>query len=103
MALQKQILNSKLIIILLLLAFFPPAYLGRIAVINLALDALKLTGFILIFALFMVDIKKHLKKPFNILLIVLLAELLLSTLFSKYKHGCSYFGHMFSDRRNRVT
>lgn len=84
MALQKQILNSKLIIILLLFAFFPPAYLGRIAVINLALDALKLAGFIMIFALFMVDIKKHLKKPFNILLIVLLAELLLSTLFSKY-------------------
>ena len=84
MALQKQILNSKLIIILLLFAFFPPAYLGRIAVINLALDALKLAGFIMIFALFMVDIKKHLKKPFNILLIVLLAELLLSTLISKY-------------------
>lgn len=84
MALQKQILNSKLIIILLLFAFFPPSYLGRIAVINLALDAIKLAGFIMIFALFMVDIKKHLKKPFNILLIVLLAELLLSTLFSKY-------------------
>lgn len=83
MALQKRILNSKLMIILLLLAFFPPGYLYQNEVVKFALNALKLAGFLLIFFFFMTDIKKHLKKPFIVLLLVLWAELLLSTLLSK--------------------
>ena len=68
---------------LLLLAFFPPDYLCQNAAINLALNALQLAGFFLIAVFFVSDLRKHFNKSFTILLVVLWAELLLSTLLSK--------------------
>ena len=83
MLIKKKILNSELCVMLLLLAFFPPEYLCQNTIADLALNALELVGFLLLFSFFMTDIRKHLKKPFSILLVVLWAELLLSTLLSK--------------------
>lgn len=83
MSIKKKVLNSEWIVILLLLAFFPPAYLNQNAMLDHVLDALKLFGFLLIFCFYLTDIRKHIQKPFNILLIALLAELFIATLISE--------------------
>lgn len=79
MSLLKRILNSKWILLLLLLAFFPPEYLKQNALIDLFLDALKLSGFLLVSFLYLLDIRKHIQKLFNILLLALWIELFFST------------------------
>lgn len=78
----KKTLNSKLIILLFLLGLFPPAYIKRFPLPDIALSALKVAAAVVILLIFFVDIKKTSKKTFNILLIVLTLELLFSTLFS---------------------
>ena len=83
MSIKKKVLNSEWIVILLLLAFFPPAYLNQNAMLDHVLDALKLFGFLLIFCFYLTDIRKHIQKPFNILLIALWAELFIATLISE--------------------
>lgn len=79
MSLPKRILNSKWILLLLLLAFLPPAYLNQNSLIDLFLDVLKLSGFLLVSLLYLIDIRKHIQKLFNILLLVLWIELFFST------------------------
>lgn len=90
MSLPKRILNSKWILLLLLLAFFPPEYLKQNTLISLFLDALRLSGFLLVSVLYLIDIRRHIKKHFNILLLVLWIELLFSTMLSHESHLLTY-------------
>lgn len=79
----KRALNSKVIILLFLLGLFPPAYINRFSVPDAAFAVLKAGASVFILLIFFVDARRHLKRIFNILLIVLIIELLFSTLIGK--------------------
>lgn len=79
----KRALNSKIIILLFLLGLFPPAYINRFSVPDVAFSVLKAGASVVILLIFFVDAKRYLKRTFNILLIVLMIELLFSTLIGK--------------------
>ena len=79
----KKALNSKLIVLLFLLGLFSPDYLKILSVPDIVLSVLKMAASVIILLIFFVDIRKYLKKKFNILLIALTIELLFSTLISE--------------------
>lgn len=78
----KKILNTKWIIIIFLLALFPPEYFDQNATVKLLLNVLKATVSVAVMLLYITNIRTHLKKAYNIILLILWAELLISTLIS---------------------
>lgn len=86
----KRILNSRCAILTLLFVFFTPEYLIRNAIVNLVSDALRVVGFLLLCVMFFSDIRGHIKKRYNIFLIALWIELLISTLHSA-SNGASFY------------
>lgn len=79
----QSIFESGWIQLLLLLSFFPPAYLTQNALLDQLFDAMKLMAFLLVCVQYFADIRKHMQNSFNILLLLLWAEMLVSTLLSE--------------------
>lgn len=79
---MQSIFENRWVQLLLLLSFFPPAYLMQNALLDRLFDAMKLMAFLLVCVLYFVDIRKHMQKPFFIILLLLWAEMLVSTLLS---------------------
>lgn len=79
---QKRILNSPWIVYLFLLGLFSPGYINRFRFIDIAISALKFVAAVVVLLYFVENIKRNLKKKFNVLLIILTIELLFSTLIS---------------------
>lgn len=79
----RKILNSKWLILLFLLDLFRPAYFDQISFLNVFMDGIRIMLSITILILYFISIKVHAGKTFNILLYILAAELLLSTLMSR--------------------
>ena len=79
----KKILNTKWLIMILLLGIFPPAYFNQIKLLDYCLEGLKAIVWFFVLMLYFASIKFHMKKVFNILLYVLVIELLFTTLKSK--------------------
>lgn len=78
----KKILNTKWVIIIFLLALFPPKYFDQNATVSAMLNVLKLIISIAVTLLYIVNIKKHLKKYYDVLLLILCLTYFISTLLS---------------------
>ena len=78
----KKVLNTKWVIMLFLLGLFTPNYFDQNVTAKAILNGLKLIASIAVALLYFINIKAHLKKQYNIVLIILCVELLISTLFS---------------------
>lgn len=79
MTIQK-ILNTKWLIILIIMDSFRPAYLDQIPFLDLFMDGIRITSAAIILILYFISIKVHIRKSFNILMYILTIELLLATL-----------------------
>lgn len=78
----KKILNTKWVIIFFLFAIFPPRYFDQNHTVKVLLNGLEMIVSIAVTLLYFPNIKTHLRKTYNIILAVLWAELLVSSLLS---------------------
>ncbi len=93
----KKIFRSEVVCMLMLTVFFQPAYFAaQIPQIDMALNVLKLGGFLLMAVLFFTDIRRHMQKTFNWILLLLWFELFVSTLLSE-NASIYRFAHDFSN------
>lgn len=79
----KKTFNSKIVILLFLLGLFPPGYLKTLSVPDIVLSVLETAVSVSVLLMIFLDIRRYLKKKFNILLIVLTIELFFSTLIGE--------------------
>ena len=79
----KMILSKKWLMMIILLGLFPPDYFRQFPALDIALLVLKTFVSVIVLVLFFLDIKRHIKKSFNVITFLLVAELLFMTLISK--------------------
>lgn len=75
-------LNNSWLVFLLLFSLFPPRYFEENAIINLVLAAMKFFAALIVLLVYIKKIKLHLRKKYNILLVCIWLELLVSTFIS---------------------
>ena len=89
-----KVIRTKWIILLMLFGLFTPGYLNHFRIINAFADGIRVLSYILILLFSLKIARKILKKTCNISLLILWAELLLSTILSKVTSPYYYLTNM---------
>lgn len=90
----RKLINTKWIILLVLFGLFTPGYLSQFEIIDTLADGIRLAAYIFILLICLKNVRKLLNKTFNISVLILWAELLLSTILSKVASPYNYFTSM---------
>ena len=78
----RKVINTKWILLLILFGLYTPEYLSRFVLVDIISSGIRVFSYLLILLLFIKCARKLIIEPFNICLIALWAELLLSTILS---------------------